>query len=169
MAPEDPEVRPTKSVVVRALGDMLRPIIDDTVILDLFAGTGRVGKSLLEEGARKVIGVDRHDPYEELPEAYEWRIRDVEDLVRDGPGERIDVVFMDPPYESGYPRNLLDELVAVPWLKDEGIVIVETARSVHLPESVQGEEPLHLMRKRNYGGSRLWVYQAGREGPGYKE
>lgn len=169
MAHENPEIRPTKSVVIRALRDMLRPIIHGTVILELFAGTGRVGRALLDEGADRVIGVDHRGPLEPLPESYEWIRRDVEDVVREGPGEPIDIVFMDPPYQSRYPGDLLAELDGVPWLRDEGIVIIETARAVELPDHTDGDEPLYLMRKRHYGGSRLWVYQAGRDKPGYKE
>lgn len=169
MAHEDPQVRPTKSVVVRALRDMLRPIVLETVVLELFAGTGRVGRALLDEGAQRVIGVDRRGPLEPIPEDYEWVRRDAEDFVRDGPDEPIDIVYMDPPYQSRYPRDLLEQLTEAPWLKEEGIVVIETARSVDLPDQTEGEDPLYLMRKRHYGGSRLWLYQAGREQPGYKE
>ncbi|MFB6346532.1 MAG: RsmD family RNA methyltransferase [bacterium] len=169
MVPEDSDVRPTKSVVVRAIRDMLRPIIHETVVVDLFAGTGRVGKALLDEGARKAIGVDRSDPLEELPVSYNWIKRDVEDFVSEGPGQPVDVVFMDPPYGSQYPVELLTELQQVDWLKDRGIIIIETARSFELPDRIGEEDPLYLMRKRNYGGSRLWLYQFGRSQPGYQE
>lgn len=148
---------------------MLRPIIHDTVILELFAGTGRVGRALLDEGARRVIGVDRREPLEPPPESYDWVRRDVEDFVADGPDEPIDVVFMDPPYQSRYPHDLLEQLEGADWLKQRGIVIVETARPVELPDHTEGDDPLYLMRKRHYGGSRLWLYQADRDKPGYKE
>lgn len=116
-----------------------------------------------------VVGVDEREPLEELPESYNWVRRDAEDFVDAGPARQFDIVFMDPPYQSRYPHDLLEKIAGADWLNDEGIVIIETARDVVLPDRAGDRNPLYLMRKRNYGGSRLWVYQAGRDRPGYQE
>lgn len=168
MASESSSIRPTKGVVVRALRDMLRPVIGGTDVLDLFAGTGRVGRELLEEGAESALGVDRREAPEDLPEAYDWIRRDVPDFVHSGVLRSFDVVYMDPPYDSDHARNLLPDLVDSGLLREQGLVAVETDYSTELPREKPVGETLHLMRRRDYGGTRLWLYQADRDEPGYR-
>ena len=169
MAPESSSIRPTKGVVVRALRDMLRPVIAGTDVLDLFAGTGRVGRELLEEGAGSVLGVDKREAPEDLPEEYDWIRRDVPDFVRSGTLRSFDVIYMDPPYDSEHAETLLPELVGSGLLREQGIVVVETDYSTELPREEPVEGSLYLMRRRDYGGTRLWLYQADREQHGYRE
>jgi 16S rRNA (guanine966-N2)-methyltransferase len=162
-------IRPTKNVVVRALCDILRPVIAGTEVLELFAGTGRVGEALLEEGADRVLGVDEREAPEDLPEEYEWIRRDVPSFVKGSFVETFDVIFMDPPYASDYAEDLLPEIAESGLLREQGIVAVETGYDTELPEEQPGANPLQLMRKREYGGTRLWIYQSDRDQPGYQE
>jgi 16S rRNA (guanine966-N2)-methyltransferase len=162
-------MRPTKNVVVRALCDILRPVIAGTEVLELFAGTGRVGEALLQEGAHQVLGVDERESPEDLPGEYEWIRRDVPSFVNGGFLESFDVIFMDPPYDSHYAGNLLPEITESGLLREQGIVAVETGYKTDLPQDRPVGERLQLMRKRDYGGTRLWIYQSDRDQPGYRE
>lgn len=167
MASDQTPIRPTKSVVVRALRDILRPVINGTVVLDLFAGTARVGIELLEEGAETVVGVDKRDSPEDLPGDYEWVRGDVENYLRSAPERSYDVIFMDPPYDSGLPSDLLPVIVNENLLREHGIIAIETDLETELPEAVDSE--FFLMRRRKYGGTRLWIYQSDRNQPGYRD
>ncbi len=163
------EIRKTKSVVVKALCDMVRPIIEDLVVLELFAGTGRVSRGLLDEGAAKAYAVDRA-PRKSTSEsdALHWYEQDVFDFLVEGPPESIDLVFMDPPYESDYPDEILPRLPECWWLKEKGIVVLETDAdhpSFFSTVGDNGERKLYLLRERNYGGTRLVIYQADRREP----
>jgi 16S rRNA G966 N2-methylase RsmD len=148
---------------------MLRPVIQSTRVLDLFAGTGRVGVGLLDEGADSVVGVDRRDPPEDLPEDYEWIRRDVPKFLNAYHETTYDIVYMDPPYDSRYAVELLPEASRDDLLSDEGIVAVETDYETELPTDKAVNGSLYLMRRRDYGGTRLWLYQEGREAPGYSD
>ncbi len=169
MDTDSSSIRPTKNVVVRALCDILRPVIAGTEILELFAGTGRVGEALLEEGARRVLGVDEREAPDDLPEDYEWIRRDVPSFVNAGFLESFDVIYMDPPYDSDYAEELLPQIEGADLLREQGIIAVETGYRTDLPEGSAVEGRLQLMRKRDYGGTRLWIYQSDRDQPGYRE
>lgn len=169
MDTDSSSIRPTKNVVVRALCDILRPVLAGTEVLELFAGTGRVGEALLEEGAERVLGVDERGAPEDLPEEYEWIRRDVPAFVNGGFLESFDVIYMDPPYDSDHAKKLLPDIAQSGLLREEGIVAVETGYKTDLPQDQPVGERLQLMRKRDYGGTRLWIYQSDREQPGYRK
>ncbi len=165
-------IRPTKSIVLKALSDILRPVLTDLVMLDLFAGTGRVSQALLKEGISHSYAVDLNSSPAGLPDEICWIESSVEKfLAGPGPREQIDLVYMDPPYNySGY-KDLVASAGSSDWFKKQGIVVVETATvSPPLPvqittEDGQDKRSLVLLREREYGATRLSVYQADRPSP----
>jgi 16S rRNA (guanine966-N2)-methyltransferase len=50
-APKGTQTRPTTSMVRKAVFDILQPIIQDAVFLDLFSGSGAMGIEALSRGA----------------------------------------------------------------------------------------------------------------------
>ncbi len=169
MASHSSSLRPTKAVVLQALRNILRPVVRGTRVLDLFAGSGRVGTGLLEEGAATVVGVDRREAPEGLPEDYKWIRRDVHGYLSTRREITYDIVYLDPPYKSNYASTLLPKLASINILSRYGIVGVETDAQTSLPTERPVEGSLYLMRRRKYGGTRLWIYQKGRDREGYKD
>lgn len=169
MASEPSPLRPTKGVVVRAIRDMLRHVVAGTDVLDLFAGTARVGRGLLEEGAQSVTAVDLREVPDDLPEELTWVRKDVLEYVDSINDEKFDIIYLDPPYDSNLAEEILPKLSRNNLLSSNGIVAVETGYKTTFSgdEIIDGE--LYLMRKRNYGRTDLWIYQTDREEPGYRE
>ncbi|GEM_PF-7083085 len=165
------EVRKTKAVVIKALCDILRPVISDLVVLDLFAGLGSVSRALVDEGARCAYAVDlRSPPQQDEGANIHWFQSDVIDFITEsGPPEIVDLIFMDPPYRTDYVKRLLPLIAEAKWLNDRAIVAVETSAltnyKIELDRSYgkEGNKKLYLMRDREYGGSRLTIYQSDRE------
>lgn len=162
METDSSPIRQTKSVLSKALCDILRPVLPGTTVLELFAGTGKVGARLLDEGAEKLYAVDKVAAPKQLAEleSVEWFRQDVFDFLELGPPEPIDVVFLDPPYHTEDADRALQILSRVDWIVEQGIVAVETAKDHELPTEVN--DRLFLMRDRRYGDSRLRIYQADR-------
>lgn len=163
METDETPLRRTKSVLLKALRDILRPVIEDLVVLELFAGSGRVGRALLEEGARRVFAVDVRPAPSDLGEI-DWYEQEVESFLKYGPPETVELVFMDPPYDTDYPKKILEELAGENWLEDNAIVAIETRANYTRLQPVVADE-FYLVRCRRYGGSKLWIYQAGRDKP----
>jgi len=161
-------LRPTSDRLRETLFNILGPAIDDSVFVDLYAGTGAVGIEALSRGARASIFVERHEPATALIR------RNLESLGVFGKAEILGVdvlrglerlearrvhaqfVFLDPPYASTgeYERTLEflgDSLILAP----EGLVIAEHLRKRALPERF-GE--LELTRVVEQGDAALSFY-----------
>lgn len=163
-------MRPTKAVVVKALTDILRPVLPGLKLLELFAGTGRVSEKLLAGGAEVAYAVDHNPPDDACKEGMTWFQRDVfEFLQKQGPPEKVDLVFMDPPYGSENTGQVLRQLLSSQWLSKQAIVAVESSVShPGFPKNITGDSGrlLVMMREREYGGTRLTLFQLDRQGPG---
>src|SRR5579875_572546 len=104
--------RPTSDMVRESMFNILREVVVDRVVIDLFAGTGALGLEALSRGARRAVFVERDRENVALihrniatlryqdravvrhADAYRWA-RGYEP-AEDGPV----VVFLDPPYRE---------------------------------------------------------------------
>ena len=59
VAPAGDATRPTSDRLRETLFNVLAPRITDSVLLDLFSGSGAIGIEALSRGARKVYAIDR--------------------------------------------------------------------------------------------------------------
>jgi len=110
--PRGATTRPTADQVRIALMDTLMPWLPDARVLDLFAGAGGVGLEALSRGAAHTTLVERDARAVAALRAnvatlgVETAARVVrDDVVRAlsglaRAGERFDVVFLDPPYDT---------------------------------------------------------------------
>ena len=118
-SPAGRAVRPTPDRVKVSLFGILGDRVVDARVLDLFAGTGALGFEALSRGAAGVTFVERHRATAESIEALatEFGVAErvtvlplaVERSLRllEGP---FNVIFADPPYESGFPAAALRAL-----------------------------------------------------------
>jgi len=154
--------RPTSGRAREALFDILQDSVVGIRVLDLYAGSGAIGLEALSRGAAEAVFVEsdrralesniarfRPDPdtVRILPDDAR---RATEMLAREG--QRFDLVFADPPYESG-PRALsqsLGELVA-----PGGRLVVQTDSISEAPEIAD----LLPGERRAYGRNVFWLFE----------
>jgi 16S rRNA (guanine966-N2)-methyltransferase len=169
VTPRGATTRPTADQVRIALMDTLAPRLPDARVLDLFAGAGGVGLEALSRGAAHATFVER-DPralaalranVEALGVAALVRVRRG-DVLRELPalyeaGERIDVAFLDPPYEAGLVEATLQALGGGGLLMPEAVVVAQhfTKRA---PAATIGA--LASFRARRFGETTLTFYRA---------
>ena len=155
-------VRPTTAKVLESLLGILAPHLEDARAMDLFAGTGQVGLSFLERGARSVQFVEA---VSEVARSLQSRLRaeaEVEQasLCRgkipavlqtlQGP---FDLFWADPPYDwEGY-ATLLPALA--PLAGSEAIAVVEHHHKTPYAECAGWK----LYRRRDFGETRLSFYR----------
>jgi len=132
------EVRPTTDRLRETLFNVLAPLVEDSLWLDLYAGTGAVGIEAVSRGARMVYFVDASRKAAEvirqnlralrIEAGFEVLERDVEASLRllDSRAVTCDVCFLDPPYrmEPAYAR-VLGFLSESRLLKPASIVVAE--------------------------------------------
>lgn len=163
-APKGLEVRPTLDRVREALFSILGPRLEEARFLDLFAGTGANGIEALSRGARAAVFVEndprsieaiRHNLETTRLGAFATCLRALLPgaLAELGRKEQpFDLVFADPPYAfSDYERLLLG-LEEGGLVAQDGIIVVEHAVRVGVPEKV-GE--LTRYRQAVYGDTVL--------------
>jgi 16S rRNA (guanine966-N2)-methyltransferase len=165
----DRGVRPTSERVREAIFDILGPAwVEGARVLDLFAGTGALGIEALSRGAAEVVFVER-DPA--VARALRERIAA---LGLEGRGRvviasaapeaaaphlagRWNLVFLDPPYDTGAGEAWLPRLAAWTWPEDGGMVIYERRSGPAVP----APPGLALAVERAYGETTVSLYRAG--------
>jgi 16S rRNA (guanine966-N2)-methyltransferase len=132
------DVRPTSDRLRETLFNVLAPQIEESVWLDLYAGTGAVGIEALSRGARTVYFVESsHKAAEvirqnlrslEIDEGFEVLERDAEQTLRllDSQAVSCDICFLDPPYrmQQAY-ADVLGFLGQSRLLKPSSVVVAE--------------------------------------------
>ncbi len=160
--PENYDIRPTTDNVKEALFNILQFDIEGRRVLDLFAGTGQLGIECLSRGAASATFVDKD--------------RDALRIVNDNlkscgltaavvqadalsflqKGQQFDLIFVDPPYDSGLYEAVLERINLVDILSDGGIIICEARRERNLPETAA---PYYKGKEYRYGKVKLCLYK----------
>ena len=161
VAPKGRGVRPTLEKVREAIFDSLGPQFSDALVLDLFAGSGAMGFEALSRGATTVVFVDIEqrsaDAVKEnarllgvAPENFDLMVMPAQNAIRRlaSRGMVFDVVFVDPPWESGFYDQVMLELSLSGIVRPDGVVVVEHARRYPV-DAVFG--PLNMVKDRTYG------------------
>lgn len=167
-------IRPTRSIVRKALFDILGQNMEGMTLLDLFAGSGAVGLEALSRGALKATFVEK-DPrcatvIEEnigllsihkdktgiLP--YEIVQTDAFAAIKlfSRQNKKFDVVFVDPPYSQGMAKKALKTLGAYDILQPNCIAVIQHEKKEILPEK-QGR--FLLFKQKKYGSTIFSLYK----------
>ena len=164
--PRDNEIRPTTDKVKEAIFSILMPYTEDGIFVDLFSGTGGLGLEALSRGAkfcyfcdkeRSAISIIKRN-IEKCDASDRAKIihGDYMKLIHELEGDRVDVILMDPPYESNLYEKALKEVDLLDLLRDEGIIVTEHPKNMVMPERVGR---LYLYRERSYGKTVLSMYK----------
>lgn len=139
--PDLPGLRPTPDRVRETLFNWLRDILPGARCLDLFAGSGALGLEALSRGAERVVLVDSHpaaiaelNRHLETLSALGAQVvqADAPTFLR-GPAQPFDVVFLDPPFDSGLLPFCLTLLAGHGWLATGAWLYLEADRRTPLP------------------------------------
>lgn len=161
--PEGMLTRPTTDRVKEALFNIIQFDIAGDV-LDLFAGTGQLGIEALSRGARSAVFVDESRAAVQLVRTNLAHCRLQGDVVQ---GEalgylrtcgKFDLIFLDPPYDTGLLDKALANVVQFDILAEGGIIVCESRREKELPQLPQ---PYYLLTERSYGKIKLTLYGKG--------
>lgn len=126
--------RPTMDRVKESLFGMIQDYVKDSIVLDLFAGSGSLGIEALSEGASFVYFVDSNKKAISTIKKNIELVSDTDNLIilgdykkvlRELNDKKFSLIFLDPPYNTNYIEEsikLIDEYNLI----DEGIIVCET-------------------------------------------
>lgn len=159
--PVNEEIRPTTDNVKEALFNIIQFDIEGRRVLDLFAGTGQLGIEALSRGAAGAVFVDRDREAVRLVKenlkacGLEGTVRQEDALSFLRREEQFDLIFVDPPYDSGLYEPVLETIKSVDKLTEGGIIICEARRERALPDL---PAPYGKRKEYRYGKVKIAVY-----------
>jgi len=134
------ETRPTSGQIKETLFNILQPETEGSRFLDLFAGSGGIGIEALSRGAKYCVFVDHSRQavacigenlrHTKLDGKARVMTCDAPAALRrlEAAGEKFDLVFLDPPYDLGIYRRILEILGGSSLLSPDALVIAEARR-----------------------------------------
>ncbi len=135
--PAGPDTRPTTDRIKETLFNMLQPYLCDAVFVDLFSGSGGIGIEALSRGARHAYFVenDKRALACIVDNLQFTRFTQKATVLRQdavsalyGIHERwADVIYMDPPYDRDYEKQILQALRDLPWVTSETLIVIEAS------------------------------------------
>lgn len=134
-SPKTDDVRPTTTRIKETLFNVIQGYVSDSVVLDLFAGSGALGIEAISRGAKKVVFVDKSKDSVALVRQnltgiagnYEVVNADFSAALRSAyaRGEKFDLIFLDPPYASDLGELALQTIFDLELLAKYGIIVFE--------------------------------------------
>lgn len=168
-APKGLDVRPTEDRIKESLFNMLKGINSESIVLDLFAGTGSIGIEFLSRGALKCYFVDlspaslavvkenlQHTKLEDLSVIVR---KDAVLAIKDFNKSNtcFDFIYIDPPFRhEELMSNVLETIDEYSILADEGTIIIEHEKELELKDNLYG---FIKINHRNYGSKTLTFYK----------
>jgi 16S rRNA (guanine966-N2)-methyltransferase len=156
-----PGLRPSGDRGREVLFNWLQAQVRGATCVDLFAGTGALGLEAASRGARQVTLVEKskvaarqlRDNLGKL-EASHCRVvcADALEWLASGQCPPADLVFVDPPFDSGLQVPVLELLATQNCLSADGLVYVECARQS--PPALSATH-WQLMRDKELGEVRM--------------
>lgn len=133
----------------------------DARVLDLFCGTGSYGLEAISRGAGSAVFVDTDTTYvkknlvniEADTEVIKGDVKQTLDRL----GGKFDIVFIDPPYGTQVPDDLLNSLRDRELLANNGIVVYEESIRTEFKINVEG---YGVASEKRYGDTKVYFITA---------
>ena len=159
--PEGMDIRPTTDNVKESVFNILQFDIEGRRVLDLFAGTGQLGIECLSRGAKEVVFIDQsQDAVKIVKEnlkacGFSAPVLQQDALSYINACGKFDLIFVDPPYDAGLYKPVLDKINSIDILSEGGIILCESRRETDMPEL---QTPYYLRKEYRYGKVKLSLY-----------
>ena len=138
-------------------------IIENAKILDIFAGTGSLSFEAMSRGAKSAALVDINKEYLnesrkfanklEITESMEFLNYSAYELPHTT--NKYNLVFIDPPYDTGFPTDVLNNLVKKQWLDKNAIIILEIWKKIDSEEL----DNLEIIDQRTLGKTKMVIME----------
>ena len=159
---EGSNTRPTLDRVKEALFNIIQYDLENSNILDLFAGSGSLGIEALSRKAKFCAFCDNSyeattiikkniekTRFNDLSKIYNMAY-DKALLKMKNENLKYDIVFLDPPYETDYIQKSLELIIKYELLNDDAILILETDDQDRILNELENIQ-LDIRDVRKYG------------------
>ena len=169
----DKNTRPLKDLVKESILNILEYSKDskielkNSLILDLFSGTGSFGLECISRGAAKVYFVENYIQSLEILYKNIKKLKcekkttvfnkDVFSFFenKEIKNEKLDLIFLDPPYKEENIEIILENIVKLKLLKDSGLIVLHR----HKKSKDNIDNKFNIKRSVKYGISKIIFIQ----------
>lgn len=161
IAPDGMVTRPTDDRLKENVFNLLGKIKSDSVVLDLFAGSGQIGIEFLSRGASQCFFVDKNikaiksikdnlikTKYLEKSKIIKSNVKTALSRLE---SQKFDYIYIDPPYDD--IKNLTEVfniILKSDIIKLSTIIIIETIKGFTLDYE-------NILKEREYGKRKIFI------------
>jgi 16S rRNA (guanine966-N2)-methyltransferase len=159
LQPKDKETRPLKDLAKESIFNIINHSnkfkinIENSIVLDLFAGVGSFGLECLSRGAKHVLPILKSN-LNNLNMREKYEIIE-EDLLSNYFLKKIqlkfNIIFLDPPYKEKRLSNIIDNIFQEKILNKDGVIIVHR----HKKENDEFSKKFRILDEKKYGISKI--------------
>ena len=157
--------RPTLDRVKESLFNIIYDKIEDSVVLDLFSGSGAIGLEFASRGAKKVYLCDKSKEAckiiekniekTHLAERVELFNMDFLNTIKKLENKKVDIVYLDPPYKTDFIEMAIKELIKANILEENTIMIAETDEKDRIIKNIEEIKEIQIIDQRKYGRANI--------------
>ena len=159
--------RPTMDRVKESLFATIQDYLKDSVILDLFAGSGNLGIEAISNGSKYCYFIDNNkDAINTIKKNISTlNIQDKSNIILSDwkkalndfatKKNKFDIIFVDPPYDYNVYEKILEKVITLDILNDNGLIILEHS-NLNLKDNYN---KLVLYKTKKYGNKSVNIYK----------
>ena len=159
--------RPTMDRVKESLFAMIQNNLKDSIVLDLFAGSGQLGIESISNGANTCYFIDNNKEVIKIlnqnisnlniKSNSKVILSDWKKALNDFSNQNIkfDLIFVDPPYDYDVYEKILEKVSTLNLLHENGLIILEHS-NLKLKETYNN---LILYKQKKYGNKSVNIYK----------
>ena len=154
--------RPTMDRVKESLFGIIQNNIKDSIVLDLFAGSGSLGIEALSNGAKECYFFDNNIELINIIKKNTIGMDGIHVMKSDYNNAleilkksniKFDIIFLDPPYKLNLINDCLDKIYNYNLLNDDGIIVCE-----YETENINTNY-FELIKDKKYGSKYIKIYK----------
>ncbi len=163
-SPKGTNTRPTSDKIKGSIFNIISNHITftDKVGVDCFAGTGSLGLEFLSRGGKFCTFLDiNNESIKAIKDnvektGYNSKSKVIKSNVFSflNKGNKFDLFFIDPPYNQGLAQKIIDIIMELDLLTQEGLLVVETAKGEIIEIS---REDYKCVTERIYGDTKITI------------
>lgn len=168
-SPKGMDTRPTEDKIKESLFNILGYIHSDSIVLDLFGGSGSIGIEFLSRGAKESYFVDSSSKsitaikdnlnHTKLMESAIVMKSDAIKAIKHLENKKIkfDYIYLDPPFrQKELLFSVLSTLNEYPILSDKGLLIIEHEKELILEDIIFN---FNKIDERRYGSKAITFFR----------
>ena len=159
--------RPTMDRVKESLFATIQNNLKDSVVLDLFAGSGQLGIEAISNGAKLCYFIDNNKEVIKVLNKNisnlniksnskvilsDWK-KSLNEFANQN--LKFDLIFVDPPYDYNVYEKILDKVSNLNILNENGLIILEHS-NIKFKDTYNN---LTLYKEKKYGNKSVNIYK----------